>query len=199
MFLQVFQNFPLFRSDRGRPSNISIFNNGSDIAFVNRQELIIESKPLEQPENVQFWLAFPAISLIFLIPLQVILSHGGHIPRILASVTKLRGIPAMLNSAWGGVLILKHTLRAWHLEGFRLSLLLLLHSLNSSRSTCIPLSWGNKRFSASAKSSTYFQHFILSPRFWAASLMTTWKPIGPSLVPWERAPLRTLYFEIAWL
>ena len=133
-----------------------------------------------------FWLAFLAISLIFLSHCR---SFWSHTPRILASVTKLRGTPAMLNSAWGGVLVLKHTWRAWHLEGFGLSLLLLVHSLNSSRTTCIALGWGNERFSASAKSSTYFQHFTLSPRSWAASLMTTWKPMGPSLVPWGRAPL----------
>ena len=192
----MFQNFPLLRRDRGRPSNISIFNNGSDIAFVNRQELIIiESKP-QQPEKVQFLIGFLDDLINILIPLQIILKPT---PRILASVTKLRGTPTILNSAWGEVLVLKHIWRAWHLEGFRLSLLLLVQSLNSSRTTCIPLGWGNEQFSASVKSSTYFQHFILSPRSWAASLMTTWKPTGPSLVPWGRVPLRTLYSEIAWL
>ena len=70
----MFQNFPLLHSDRGRPSNTSIFNNGCDIAFVNRQELIIiESKPLEQPENVQFLIGFLGDLINILIPLQIIL------------------------------------------------------------------------------------------------------------------------------
>ena len=128
-----------------------------------------------------FWLAFLAISLIFLSHCR---SFWSHTPRILASVYKAQrdSRNAQLSMRWG--VSLKHTWRAWHLEGFRLSLLLLVHSLNSSRTTCIPLGWGNNRFSASVKSSTYFQHFILSPRSWAASLMTPWKPMGPSLVPW---------------
>ena len=60
----MLQNFPLFRSDRGRPGNISIFNNGSGI---------IESKPLEQPENVQFLIGFLGDLINILIPLQIIL------------------------------------------------------------------------------------------------------------------------------
>ena len=127
-FWQVFQNFPLCScSDRGRPSDISIFYNRSNIAFVNRQEpIIIESKPLEQPENVQFLIGFLGDLINFLIPLKVILKPYSENPW----GTKLRGTPAMLNSAWGGVLVLKHTWRAWHLEGVRLSLLLLVQSLN---------------------------------------------------------------------
>ena len=61
-------------SDRGKRSNISIFNIGSNIAFGDKQELIIiESKPLEQPENVKCLIAFLGDFINMFIPLKAIL------------------------------------------------------------------------------------------------------------------------------
>ena len=54
--------------------NIRIFNNEPTIAFENRYELIIiETKPLEQPENEKFLIGFLGGLINIRIPLKIML------------------------------------------------------------------------------------------------------------------------------
>ena len=91
----------------------------------------------------------------------------------------------------GGTSVLKHTWRVWHLVGFKLSLLSVIHFEKSSKTSWSLLDAGWVRFSASVRSSTYFQHFlgVISV---AASLIMAWNPKGPTFVPWDN-PLSGLY------
>ena len=107
-------------------------------------------------------------------------------PSIVAWSTKLREQPLIFNSVGWGTSVLKHIWRAWHFAGFKLRLLFSVHWLNESKITCNWLESGCVRFSAIVRSSTYFQQLMGPELFCTASLIITWKPMGPNLMPCGR-------------
>ena len=103
-------------------------------------------------------------------------------PGILALSTYSSLSDPILMSARCGEALLNLTSRAWHFLALRLSPLFDAQSEKCWRSSC-KLPWSSPPvFSANVRSLTYFQYWDWALA--AASLMGTWKPIGPSLVPW---------------
>ena len=129
------------------------------------------------------WLVLEISSEIFLSQER---SCWSQTPSIFAWSTKLRGQPLIFNSVGWGTSVLKHIWRAWHFAGFKLRLLFSFHWLNESRITCNWLESGCVQFSAIVRSSTYFQQLTGPELFCTASLIITWKLMGPNLVPCSR-------------
>ena len=150
-----------------REGSPEIFNKGPDISFVYRQELfIIETRPLEQSENEQFWLAFLEISLIFQSHWR---SFWSHTPKVLNWRAS-----AMPSLAWGGMLVLKHTVLKG-IDNWKGSDWVRCYQINRRiiKNHLHPTLLKNEWFFASVKSSSYLHHFTLLPRCSAASSFLT--------------------------